>query len=238
MTKTKTITYLAGSAFAALVCAAAGSASAADIDCPLSMAKRTIVNPLPGGWWTTPQVNSLSDSRIVTIGGQKALQCVYGDSGSIQRNAPAGQLCSTKPGGFRCTPPIIILPPTPFPPSAPVTFSTDILVIPQTYQVNFDNGNVGGGGGADLWFEAVTSFERYLVPINGARIAVGDRSNRGRNGCAAASYSTGRVPLAAVPVGSYICMKTNQGRTSQFRMNAITGSTVKNLEIGYTTWAN
>jgi hypothetical protein len=53
-----------------------------------------------------------------------------------------------------------------------------------------------------------------------------------------ASYSSARVPLSAVPVGSYICMKTNQGRTSQFRMNAITGSTVKNLEIGYTTWAN
>ena len=53
-----------------------------------------------------------------------------------------------------------------------------------------------------------------------------------------ASYSTARVPLSAVPVGSYICMKTNQGRTSQFRMNAITGLSVKNLEIGYTTWAN
>ena len=84
----------------------------------------------------------------------------------------------------------------------------------------------------------MTASERYLTPVNGARIAVGDRSNRGRNGCAVASYSTARVPLSAVPVGSYICMKTNQGRTSQFRMNAITGLSVKNLEIGYTTWAN
>lgn len=237
MTKTKTITYLAGSAIAALVCAAAGSASAADIDCPLSQARRTIVDPLPGGWWTTPQVNTLSETRIVTIGGQKALMCVYGASGSIQRNAPAGMLCSTRPGGFTCTPPIILLPPIP-PPAPPITFSTDIVVVPQTYQVNFDNGNVGGGGGADLWFQAVTSTERYLTPINGAKIAVGDRSNRGRDGCRVASYSTARVPLAAVPVGSYICMKTNQGRTSQFRMNAVTGLAVKNLEMGYTTWAN
>lgn len=241
MTKTKTITYLAGSAIAALVCAAAGSASAADIDCPLSQARRTIVDPLPGGWWTTPQVNTLSETKIVTIGGQKALMCVYGASGSIQRNAPAGMLCSTRPSGFRCTPPIVVLPPVVLPPLVlppPVTFSTDIVVVPQTYEVNFDNGNVGSGPGADLWFQAVTSTERYLTPVNGARIAVGDRSNRGRNGCAAASFSTARVPLAAVPVGSYICMKTNQGRTSQFRLNAVTGLAVKNLEMGYTTWAN
>jgi hypothetical protein len=230
----KTITYLAGSAIAALVCAAAGSASAADIDCPLTQARRTIVDPLPGGWWTTPQVNSLSDTRIVTIGGQRALMCVYGGSGSIQRNAPPGMICSTRPTGFRCTPPVVVTPPSP----PPVTFSTAIVVVPQTYQVNFDNGNVGSGGGSDLWFQAVTASERYLTPINGAKIAVGDRTNRGRDGCATASYSTARVPLAAVPVGSYICMKTNQGRTSQFRLNAVTGLAVKNLEMGYTTWAN
>lgn len=242
MTKTKTITYLAGSAIAALICAAAGSASAADIECPLSQAKRTIVDPLPGGWWTTPQVNSLSETKIVTIGGQKALMCIYAGSGSIQRTAPTGMLCSTKLTGFKCTPPVVYLPPVGLPPLAPlappVTFSTDIVVVPQTYEVNFDNGNVGGGSGADLWFQAVTSTERYLTPINGAKIAVGDRSNRGRDGCRVASYSTARVLLAAVPVGSYICMKTNQGRTSQFRMNAITGLSVKNLEMGYTTWAN
>ncbi|MDO9338807.1 MAG: hypothetical protein EON95_15600 [Caulobacteraceae bacterium] len=233
---TKTITYLAGSAIAALVCAAAGSASAADIDCPLSQARRTIVDTLPGGWWTTPQVNSLSETKIVTIGGQKALMCVYGGSGSIQRNAPPGMLCTTRPTGFRCTP-MVFLPPVP-PPSPPVTFSTGGVVVPQTYELNLDNGNVGGGSGADLWFQAVTSTERYLTPINGAMIAVGDRSNRGRNGCRVASFSSGRVPLSAVPVGSYICMKTNQGRTSQFRMNAITGLSVKTLEMGYTTWAN
>jgi hypothetical protein len=233
---TKTITYLAGAATAALVCAAAGSASAAEFDCPLTQAQRTIVNPLPGGWWTTPQVNSLSETKIVTIGGKKALMCVYGASGSIQREAPIGQICSTKPGGFKCTLPVILIPPTPIL-TPPVTYSTGPAVVPQTYQVNFDNGNVGGAG-ADLWFQAVTHAEKYLTPINGASIAVGDRSNRGRDGCRVASFTTARVPLAAVPVGSYICMKTNQGRISQFRLNGITGLAVKNLEMGYTTWAN
>ncbi|MBI1407946.1 MAG: hypothetical protein GC145_17665 [Caulobacter sp.] len=239
---TKTLTYLAGAGVAALICAAAGSASAAEIDCPLTQARRTITNPLPGGWWTTPMVNSLSDTRIVTIGGNRALQCVYGDSGSIQRPAPPGLLCSARPGGFRCLPPLPPppppIPPPPPPIPAPVTFSTGPAVIPQTYMVNFDNGNVGGGGGSDLWFQAVTATQRYLTPVNGARMAVGDRSNRGRDGCRAASFSTARVPLAAVPVGSYICVKTNQGRISQFRLNAVTGLAVKTLEVGYTTWAN
>jgi hypothetical protein len=44
------------------------------------------------------------------------------------------------------------------------------------------------------------------------------------------------VPLAAVPVGSYVCMRTNQGRISQFRMNGISGGYPKVLQMGYTTW--
>lgn len=143
---TITIKLLAGAGIAALICGAAGAASAADIECPLSQARRTITDPLPGGWWTTPMVYGLSETKIVTIGGKPALQCVYGPSGSIQREAPMGQLCSTRPTGFRCTPPIIFIPPAP----PPVTFSTGPVVIPQTYQANFDNGVVGGGPGVDL----------------------------------------------------------------------------------------
>jgi hypothetical protein len=36
-------------------------------------------------------------------------------------------------------------------------------------------------------------------------------------------------------VGSYVCVKTNQGRISQFRLNGYSGTT---MNLGYTTWAN
>ena len=202
----------------------APTAAAEAIECPLSQARREITTNLPDGWWTTPLVNNLSDTRVQNIGGDPALMCIYGASGSVQRNAPAGQTCTARTGGFDCASA-----------SRPVTHSTRILEVPQTYAFDLDAGNVGSAG-ADLWFHAVTNAELYIEPRNGARIAVGDRSNRGRDGCASASYSTARVELAAIPVGAYVCVRTNEGRISQFRMNNITSGSPKTLTIGYTTW--
>lgn len=212
-------------------------AAAESINCPLSQARRTITSDLPSGWWTTPIVNSLTETRVQDIGGEPALVCVYGPAGSVQRAAPENQNCTARTGGFDCSPRIRLTPmPMPTPrPSPPETHSTNSLSVPQTYSFDLDAGNVGAAG-ADIWFHAVTNTELYLEPRNGAQIAVGDRSNRGRDGCAAASFSTGRVALSAVPVGSYVCVRTNEGRISQFRMNAISSGSPKTLTIGYTTW--
>ena len=212
-------------------------AAAETVECPLSQARRTITNDLPSGWWTTPIVNNLTETRVQEIGGEPALMCVYGPSGSVQRNAPANQTCTARTGGFDCTPRIRMPIPIPMPtpsPSAPVTFSTGPLSVPQTYVFDLDNGAVGASG--DIWFEAVTASQLFLTPRGGAQMAVGDRSNRGRDGCASASYSTTRVALSAVPVGSYVCVRTNEGRISQFRVNAISAGSPKTLTLGYTTW--
>lgn len=123
----------------------------------------------------------------------------------------------------------------PAPVPAPVTFSTGPLTIKQTFAADFDHGSIGAAG-ADMWFQAVNPTHRYLKPINGARLALGDGSNRGFSGCSTASYSSNRINLNHVPVGTYVCMKTGAGRISQFRMNAILGGAVKKLKIGYTTW--
>jgi hypothetical protein len=221
--------------FAFLVFAPA-PAAAAPIECPLSQARRTITNDLPSGWWTTPLVNNLSETRVQEIGGEPALVCVYGASGSVQRNAPANQSCTARTGGFDCTPRIRMpVPlPVPTPGATPVTHSTGPLSVPQTYVFDLDAGGVGGEG--DIWFHAVTNTQLYLEPRDGAQMAVGDRSNRGFAGCSAASFSTARVALSAVPVGSYVCVRTNEGRISQFRVNAVCSGSPKTLSLGYTTW--
>ena len=133
--------------------------------------------------------------------------------------------------GSGATPP----PPAPSPAPAPVTYSTGPILLKQTWSANLDNGAVGGPG-ADIWFQAVNPTQRYLTPRNGARMAVGDRSNRGYAGCSAASYSSARVNINAIPVGSYVCVRTSAGRISQFRVNAIHGGAVKKMRLGYTTW--
>ena len=124
--------------------------------------------------------------------------------------------------------------PAPPPPVVPVTYSTSLLDIPQTYEADLDNATVGAPG-ADLWFEAVTNVERYITPVNGARLALGDGTNRGFAGCSAAAFSPNRVPIGLMTPGTYVCLKTNEGRISQFRVNGFAGTTLK---IGYTTWAN
>jgi hypothetical protein len=127
--------------------------------------------------------------------------------------------------------------PTPAPPPAPapVTYSTGPILLKQTYTANLDNGTVGGPG-ADIWFKAVNPVKRFIKPRNGAKMAVGDRSNRGYAGCSTESYSAAKVNINHIPVGSYVCMKTNAGRISQFRVNAVYGGAVKKMKIGYTTW--
>jgi hypothetical protein len=206
----------------------AQAASAERIDGPHSQIRREVTTDLPSGWWNTPIVNSLTDVRIITLGGRTALQCVYGPAGAIQRYAPDGADCRTVGSHFECQ--------TSGSGGGASTFSTKLLEIPQTWTADLDRGSVGAGNASDIWFQAETSDLLYITPRNGARLAVGDRSNRGYSGCADARFTRNRVSLRDIPEGSYICVRTNEGRISQFRVNEITAGSPKTLKIGYTTW--
>ena len=125
--------------------------------------------------------------------------------------------------------------PIPLPlPITPVTFSTGPIALQQTYAANLDNGTVGGTG-VDIWYHALTATNKRIDPRNGALLALGDGSNRGFAGCNSEVFTSNPIPLGSMPVGTYVCVKTNQGRISQFRVNGFTGTT---MNLGYTTWAN
>ncbi len=124
-----------------------------------------------------------------------------------------------------------VLPPPPPPP--PVTYSTGPIDLPLNARANLDNGNVGASG-ADIWYRWISPVERRLAPVNGAMMARGAGTNRGFAGCSTESYSPAPLPLAALAVGTYVCVRTNAGRISQFRVN---GYTPGAMRIGYTTWA-
>ncbi len=210
----------------ALLATAGNSFADTNVTCPLSQARRTITDTLPSGWWTTPIVNRLSDTKVQNIGGEPALICVYGSSGSVQRKAPRGETCTAVGGGFRCVSAR---------PAGPQTFSTKRLNIRQTYLIDLDRGSATNSN-ADIWFQAETRDLLYLTPRNGAKMGVGDRSNRGYGGCSSARMTGNRVSLRDVPVGSYVCVRTNEGRISQFRVNDLSSGSPKILSIGYTTW--
>jgi len=220
------ITRLALAAGIGLLATAGSALADSSVSCPLSQARRTITDTLPSGWWTTPTVNRLSETKVQSIGGDPALICVYGSSGSVQRKAPAGETCTAVSGGFRCVSAR---------PAGPRTFSTGPLSVRQTFLFDLDRGRVAKPG-ADIWFQAETRDLLYLVPRNGAKIGVGNRSNRGLAGCRSARMSANRVSLRDIPVGSYVCVKTNEGRISQFRVNGLSSGSPKTLSLGYTTW--
>ena len=195
-------------------------------------------------------LNATFNNKISSIelnGGAKAMLCDGPNLTGVCKNitvdtAPLQPSINNKTSSFSIyvgaapviPPPVIELPPVIILPGPPVTFSTGPIDLQQTFTANLDNGNVGGAG-VDIWYQAVTAVEKYITPRNGATIAVGDGSNRGYEGCAAESFSGDNVPLADIPVGTYVCVKTNQGRISQFRVNGFMGTTMK---LGYTTWAN
>ncbi|MBX9747659.1 MAG: hypothetical protein K2X34_12205 [Hyphomonadaceae bacterium] len=220
---------------------AAAPAAAETINCPLSEARRTITTPLPSGWWTTPIVDDLSETRVQDIGGTPALVCVYGPAGSVQREAPANHDCTARTGGFECVPRIRLVPGlrpvpglTPITPSASVVHAQGTGVVRQTYMFDLDTG-AETGAGADLWFHAVSNTELYLEPRNGARLALGDGSDRGHSGCSSATLTTARIPLASLAAGTFVCARTSDGRVAQFRIDGVAGSP-RYMTLTFTTW--
>lgn len=205
---------------------AAGVASAEAIQCPKAEVTRKVIDPLPGGWWTTPIRNRLQSTRVVEIGGKPTLLCDYGSAGSVMRLPPAGTTCQAIHTGFNCVAAVA---------PGPRTYSTKALNIPQTWAADLDQGSVGGGG-EDIWFQARTATQLFITPRNGAQVSISGSRNRGYNGCRSAAWTNQSLRLADVPVGTYVCVKTNQGRISEFRMNQISGGSPKTLRIGYTTW--
>ena len=76
------------------------------ISCPLESATTTITDPLPGPWWTTPQVGKLQDVRVEMVGGNQTLMCgywAYSTTAYVMRPFPDGAKdCRAENNGFRC----------------------------------------------------------------------------------------------------------------------------------------
>ncbi|MBI3439073.1 MAG: hypothetical protein HY054_10595 [Proteobacteria bacterium] len=224
--------------FASFLFQAAPASAQTRIECPLPDATRSITDPLPRDWWTTPIRNRLTDTRVQDIAGRPALVCQYGDAGSVQTNAPRFQRCVARRGGFDCTRL------GPFPPGGPGWPGgpgdprgpdRGALSIPQSYMFDLDRGRVGSDRGADVWFEAVNPVQLYLTPRNGARIALGDR--RDGDSCRR-SLSNDRIALTSLMVGYYVCYETSEGQRGDFRITGLTSGSPRTLQIEYNNYGD
>lgn len=197
------------------------------INCPTNQVRVEMTTGLPQGWWRTPYVNNLKSTAISRVGNQDALICKYGNHAAFwtMHRKPPGMNCRTSSRGFVCN----------RPPQPPRTHKTGPLVIPQTYLADLDTGIVGSQG-ADIWFQAQTATARFITPRNGAKIGVAGTRSIGLRGCERLTLTNRSIPLSAVPAGTYVCAKTDQGRYSQFKVTRAIGSSPGILHIGFTTW--
>lgn len=92
-------------------------------------------------------------------------------------------------------------------------------VLRRGQRLDLDTGVVGRNG-ADLQSSQSGNGRLYLRVLNGASIAMGRRSDkRGLAGCRRVKYNRRGLSQVQMPVGSYICVKTSEGRLSQFMVN-------------------
>ncbi|PWQ95745.1 hypothetical protein [Leucothrix arctica] len=197
------------------------------INCPVTQARVQMTTGLLGGWWRTPYVNNLQGTAVQMIGGKRTLVCKYGNHAAFwtMRLEPTTKICQPRSRDFLCKDKV----------QPARTLRTGPLVIPQTYLVDLDYGQVRSQG-ADIWFQAQTATRRFITPRNGATIGIAGTRSVGRDGCKNRTLRAIPIPLPRIPVGSYVCVKTNEGRYAQFRVNRAAGASPGNLHIGYTTW--
>ncbi|HFQ15534.1 MAG TPA: hypothetical protein ENK41_04195 [Rhodobacteraceae bacterium] len=179
-------------------------------------------------------------SSVKLFGNATAKLCVdtnmNGYCARVINDAPTlGVLLDDRVSSLRVTVPGVPGTPTPgTPPPPAVTYKTGPFVIVPNEHVDLDTGTKNGAG-TDIWYRNDAGLPKRLQPIRGAKMALGDGTNRSFAACSAETYSTDYIEVADIPVGTYICVKTNQGRYAVFRMNAKNSG---ELRIGFTTWAN
>jgi hypothetical protein len=88
--------------------------------------------------------------------------------------------------------------------------------------------------GSDFWFGWDGKAER-LHPQHHAKLAKGSSAELGFLGCSKATYAKGEIRIDDLPVGSHICVHTNEGRYSELRIESFDRKK-KTITISFTTW--
>ncbi len=75
-----------------------------------------------------------------------------------------------------------------------------------------------------------------LQPRHRAEFARGTASKAGLSGCMNATYVKGQLRVDQLPLGNHICVRTNQGRYSELRIDEAIRRGADQVLLSYTTW--
>lgn len=103
--------------------------------------------------------------------------------------------------------------------------------------VDLDTGAYSPGNGGDLHFgQDANTGAFHLQSMSGGADEVG-AAGRAYDTCAGASPTTDRIALDGLPVGTVICVRTDEDRLSAVEITgASDGPNGRDLHVSYTTW--
>ena len=91
------------------------------------------------------------------------------------------------------------------------------IILSAEETVDFDMGEIDVLG-ADLKYHEYFDGSKYFTLLNGARASVGNMVGRGYIGCKITNYGNQLIDIRNMPVGTYVCVKTDGGRIAEFRL--------------------
>ncbi len=107
----------------------------------------------------------------------------------------------------------------------------------QTLNADLDTGTVDPApGDRDIQFQVVSAAEKYLRPVNNAKIKLMASRTPSLEDCESAALSTSSVPLGDIDPGDVFCYVTNLGNYGRFEVESISGGNPQTVHIDYRTW--
>jgi hypothetical protein len=76
----------------------------------------------------------------------------------------------------------------------------------------------------------------YLHPRNGTLLTTPTPVESGFTGCTTARYAKGRLRVDGLPTGTYICVRTNEGRYAELRVDEPIRTGADRVILSYKTW--
>jgi hypothetical protein len=126
----------------------------------------------------------------------------------------------------------IIVGPTPTP--APQVHKADTITVNSSFHFDLDAGDPAAPATTkDGWYRAVSAVEQYLTPENGALFKKWGSGVPTFEDCKSAALSGAEISLADLPVGTWVCYRTNEGRYGRFEVE---GKTTTTWTIDFRTW--
>ncbi|MGL1922322.1 MAG: SH3 domain-containing protein [Hyphomicrobiales bacterium] len=105
-------------------------------------------------------------------------------------------------------------------------------ILRASQRFDLDTGKIGRLG-ADVQYARTSDGRTYLRTVNGAEIALISKRRVGFRGCRAAVYDISTLSQSQMPKGSYLCVKTSEGRIAQVQIGNISNS---RIDLNFSTY--